>query len=51
METAIPGAGRAEGDELDMAKAKTDPAYFAEIMRDPHKKKAYNDHLIQHTRL
>lgn len=51
MESAKPGATRSEGDDLDLARAKSDTAYFSEIMKDPAKKKAYNENLARTIRL
>jgi hypothetical protein len=51
LETARPGEGRDNDTDVDFAKAKTDAAYFSEIMADPAKKKAYNKHLAENVRL
>lgn len=45
IERATPRGG-ASGGELDFRRAKTDSAYFKEIMADPALKKQYNDRMI-----
>lgn len=45
LETALPRGGNASG-ELDYQRAKSDPAYFKEVMADPVLKKKYNDQMI-----
>ena len=46
IETTQPGGGK-EPQKLDVDRAKTDQAYFKEIMSDPSLKKEYNSQMIQ----
>ncbi len=50
VETTVPGGGK-EPESVDMARAKTDPAYFSEIMKNPTLKKQYNEGLAQRINL
>jgi uncharacterized protein YfcZ (UPF0381/DUF406 family) len=45
IERATPRGGATSGD-LDFRRARTDSAYFREVMADPTLKKQYNDRLI-----
>lgn len=45
IEQTRPGGGKEPG-EIDFRRAKSDPAYFKEIMADPSSKKKYNDGMI-----
>ncbi len=40
-----PGGGK-DPEPIDYDKAKNDTAYFQEIMKDPQKKKEYNEHML-----
>lgn len=44
VETTKPGGGKDPG-VVDIARAKTDPSYFKEVMADPELKKQYNSKL------
>lgn len=46
IETTTPRGGNTAGN-VDIEKARTDPAYFKEVMADPDLKKQYNDGLAQ----
>lgn len=46
IEQTKPAGGKEPG-EVDIDKARKDPAYFAEVMSDPQLKKKYNEGLAQ----
>lgn len=44
IETTVPGGGK-DPEKVDVERAKRDPEYFKEVMKDPAMKKQYNDSL------
>lgn len=46
IETTKPGGGK-EPQTLDVARARKDPEYFAEIMADPAMKEKYNQEMLK----
>lgn len=50
IETASPRAGKNDDNSLDVDRARSDSAYFKEVMSNPDLKKKYNEEMVRRLR-